>query len=671
MVSSRLQAEVVAALFRNVSWAVLGAAAGAVCLAYILARLAIAPAGRSAAWAAVIASGAAGHLLLRRAYGRSRPDEGRLDRWATAFTAVCLVEGLGWGYATVLLVDGGHFAGLMMTVAVALAVVGASVPAFSAHLPALAAFMLPVTLPYAVVSLFSSIALQQATSPLMALYIVGVGGLGVMANRSFREVVALRIRTSDLAEDLRAQKEIAEQASLAKSTFLAAASHDLRQPMHALGLFVGALRSMELPSEGQALVVQIEASVGAMDTLFGALLDISRLDAGVVEARPLPFAIQPLLTRICRDFTGEAEDKGLVLVQHPCRAVVNTDPLLLERIVRNLVSNAIRYTGSGRVVVGCRRRAGALSVEVWDTGPGIPADMRQRVFQEYFQLENPERDRSKGLGLGLAIVRRLAALIQGELTLRSEVGRGSCFSLRVGRVMGATVAEPAALAAPAGALARRLVVVIDDELAIREAMTAVLGGWGHETVAAASAAGGAGAARRPCRAAGYRHLRLPPARRGDRHRRHRQGPARLRRSDPGHADHRGHRARPAGGGAGERPSALAQACAERPAARRHRQSRLRAGRPRSGRSRGRLTRRPPRSASRDQIRPSARATRAAWVRFTTFRARKMAVTCTFTVFSDKPSCRAMLLFELPSLRSRRTSTCRSVSSDAAAGRPWA
>ena len=488
MVSSRLQAEVVAALFRNVSWAVLGAAAGAVCLAYILARLAIAPAGRSAAWAAVIAAGAAGHLLLRRAYGRSRPDEGRLDRWSAAFTAVCLVEGLGWGYATVLLVDGGHFAGLMMTVAVALAVVGASVPAFSAHLPALAAFMLPVTLPYAVVSLFSSIALQQATSPLMALYIVGVGGLGVMANRSFREVVALRIRTSDLAEDLRAQKEIAEQASLAKSTFLAAASHDLRQPMHALGLFVGALRSMELPSEGQALVVQIEASVGAMDTLFGALLDISRLDAGVVEARPLPFAIQPLLTRICRDFTGEAEDKGLVLVQHPCRAVVNTDPLLLERIVRNLVSNAIRYTGSGRVVVGCRRRAGALSVEVWDTGPGIPADMRQRVFQEYFQLENPERDRSKGLGLGLAIVRRLAELIQGELTLRSEVGRGSCFSLRVARVVGATVAEPAALAAPAGALARRLVVVIDDELAIREAMTAVLGGWGHETVAAASAA---------------------------------------------------------------------------------------------------------------------------------------------------------------------------------------
>ena len=488
-VSPRLQAEVVATLFRNVAWAVLGAGAGAVGLAFSLARLGLVPQDRAAGWAGFIVAGAAAHLLLRWAYYRSPGRDRALDAWAGAFTAICLAEGLGWGYAALLLVPDGHFDGLMLAVATSLAIAGGSVPAFSAHLPALAAFMLPVMVPYAAFSAVSGEPLQRASAPLMALYILGVGGLGVMANRSLRELVALRIRTSDLAEGLREQKEIAEQASLAKSSFLAAASHDLRQPVHALGLFVGALRGIELPPEGLELVEQIEASTAAMDTLFGALLDISRLDAGVVEARPRPFAIQPLLARICREFEAEAQDKGLSLVHHPCGAVIDTDPVLLERILRNLVSNAVRYTSSGRVVVGCRRRGRALGVEVWDTGPGIPADMRQRVFQEYFQLANPERDRSKGLGLGLAIVRRLAELIQGELVLRSEAGRGSCFAVSIPRAAADAALETAdASEAAAGALARRLVVVIDDELAIREAMTALLAGWGHEVVAAGSAA---------------------------------------------------------------------------------------------------------------------------------------------------------------------------------------
>ena len=166
-----------------------------------------------------------------------------------------------------------------------------------------------------------------------------------------------------------------------------------------------------------------------MDGLFSAILDISRLDAGVIEARPEAFAIQPLLDRICDDYASEAEEKSILLVRCPCSATIFTDPLLLERIIRNLVSNAVRHTPSGRVIVGCRRSAGKVRVEVWDTGPGIPLHQRDRIFQEYFQLRNPERDRAKGLGLGLAIVRRLGILLDCPVKLRSQPGLGSCFSV--------------------------------------------------------------------------------------------------------------------------------------------------------------------------------------------------------------------------------------------------
>ena len=269
---------------------------------------------------------------------------------------------------------------------------------------------------------------------LMLLYIVAMSGLGIRNNQGFKELVLLRIKASALADDLRKQKELAEQANLAKSHFLAAASHDLRQPIHALGLFVGALRGVQLPPEGIHFVDRIEQSTIAMDSLFSAILDISRLDAGVVEVKLETFAIQPLLARICADQMTEAAQKSIALVQKHCGLTVRTDPLLLERILRNILSNAVRHTDSGRVIVGCRRRNDMVRVELWDTGPGIAVGDRERIFQEYFQLDNPERDREKGLGLGLAIVRRLASLIGCPISLRSEVGRGHAFPSKFQRI---------------------------------------------------------------------------------------------------------------------------------------------------------------------------------------------------------------------------------------------
>lgn len=286
---------------------------------------------------------------------------------------------------------------------------------------------------------------------------------------------------------LRAAKQEAENANLAKSRFLAAASHDLRQPVHALGMFVGALRAHEMDAEARKLVEHIDGSVHAMDGLFSSLLDISRLDAGVIQPRVETFAVHALLERICSDYSQEAAGKGVRLVLRRCSESISSDPVLLERVVRNLVCNAIRYCDRGRVLVGCRRptKTGSLRIQVLDTGHGIAAEHQESIFQEFYQIGNPERDREKGLGLGLAIVRRLTSLLGHPLTLRSQPGRGSLFSVEV------PVAEARAAANAADALRRiefssGLVLVVDDEIAIQDAMKRLLRSWGLANITAGS-----------------------------------------------------------------------------------------------------------------------------------------------------------------------------------------
>jgi signal transduction histidine kinase len=428
--NNRLRAEQVAALFQQVALGVTGAASGALVLAVSMIQLGALGWVKGVSWAAYICACAVAHLVLWRFYLRAKPNDDQWMIWASLFTAISLAEGVGWGWGSFSLVGNtDRFSLEMLVMVVTLSVAGGAIPAFSSYLPAFFAFFLPATIPSIFWSLASKDLFPEAVVMLllMLIFTTAMGGLGVRANQSFKELVGLRIRTGELANDLRKQKELAEQASLSKSTFLAAASHDLRQPVHALGLFVGALRAVALPPEGVRLIERIEESVVAMDGLFSAILDISRLDAGVVDARPEAFAIQPLLDRICNDYASEADEKSITLIRCSCSAIIFTDPPLLERILRNLVSNAVRHTHSGRVLVGCRRKAGRVRVEVWDTGPGIPLHERDRIFQEYFQLRNPERDRAMGLGLGLAIVRRLGILLDCPVELRSEPGRGACF----------------------------------------------------------------------------------------------------------------------------------------------------------------------------------------------------------------------------------------------------
>lgn len=271
-----------------------------------------------------------------------------------------------------------------------------------------------------------------------------------------------------------------ELANKAKSRFLATATHDLRQPLHALGLFVAQLGGRHSAAERKKLVAGIEAALSGMNELFNALLDISRLDAGVVKPKWETFPAAHVLRRIETTFAGWAREKNLLLHIVPSNAWVRSDAVMLAQIVSNLVQNAIRYTASGRVLIGCRRRGDRLRIEVWDTGPGIPPDQQQNIFSEFYRLERSERDHSGGLGLGLAIVDRACRLLDHPIELKSAPGKGSCFAVAVPMVAAADhVAIPQITAAPRSLAADdKLIVVIDDDPLVLDGMGSLIRSWG-------------------------------------------------------------------------------------------------------------------------------------------------------------------------------------------------
>lgn len=469
--------EEVAAVYRIVPLAVFAATLAAVGMVVVIAPLGYGDARKGAVFVGVLAIISIIHVGVRALRARDAKAEGRWRLWGLVFAAIALVEGLVWGWTAYGLATPDSFPAQALCLMVGGGVAIGAIGAFGQHLPAFYAFFVPSTTPFLATAFLSADPLQHRTTGLVFLYFVALGVLAALFNQSFRSQVALRARAERLADDLRVQIEVAEAANRAKSQFLAAASHDLRQPVHAVGLFVGALRTIPMPPEAATLIDHIEASSQALDSLFAALLDISRLDAGTVAVERTAFPAAPMLERIVREHQDEALGKGLQLTLVETSATLYSDPILIERILRNIVANAVRHSDKGRVLVGCRRKGEGVAIQVLDTGPGIAPEHREAIFQEYSQLSNPERDRAKGLGLGLAIVRRLTSLLQCDLQLRSQVGRGSCFSLTA-PLATAQVSESVAPPARETTAALR-VVVVDDEADVRAAMAALLTAWGH------------------------------------------------------------------------------------------------------------------------------------------------------------------------------------------------
>ena len=314
---------------------------------------------------------------------------------------------------------------------------------------------------------------------------------GIMRDITARKAAEEAIlRARDEAEAARIEalraRDDAQRADRAKTKFLAAASHDLRQPLQSLFFFAHALSDKLEDHPTAPLLASMTESLTGLRVMLDSLLDVSRLDAGVVKPGVTDFALGPLLDRLAEEYRIRAAESGLVLRHVPTSAWTSSDPALLERILRNLIENAIRYTERGRILLGCLHRGGGLRLAVLDQGIGIPADKTQDIFQEFTQLANPERDRRKGLGLGLAIVRRLAGLLEHEVDVRSTPQRGSGFFLDLPAAVPRPIPKPVRLPVEP-ARAKGLIVVVDDDTIILLSMRAMLEEWGYDVVAAVSA----------------------------------------------------------------------------------------------------------------------------------------------------------------------------------------
>jgi len=279
-----------------------------------------------------------------------------------------------------------------------------------------------------------------------------------------------------------------EAANQAKSRFIAAASHDLRQPLHALGLFVAQLHGRLRAAERSQIIGRIEAALSAMNELFSALLDISKLDAGATTVNITVFPVAQLLAHAETTFAGAAREKRLSFRALPSDAWVRSDFILLEQIIFNLITNALRYTRSGGVLMGCRKRGDQLRIEVWDSGIGIPPDQHDKIFGEFYRLGEPDRDRRAGLGLGLAIVDRLCRLLDHPIEVKSTVGKGSVFAVTVPLAPADKRAIEASIVprAQPSLASDKLVLVIDDDPLVLEGMSGIFRKWGCRVVTADS-----------------------------------------------------------------------------------------------------------------------------------------------------------------------------------------
>ena len=488
-----VRAECIRTLYQQIPASI---AAAAVVMVYMCATAAPFHSWRRIAlWLTLQLSTLVFRLWVMARYRRiSASDDGtRLETAARLNSLYMLSAGLAWGSTAFFFMDVSQPITVALTLCGLYGVSGGSVPGNAYNPQGLYAFIGAI---FGLV-MVRFLLIGQYAYDVLGVASIGYTGIMVMfcrvQNRELKEGFAIRFENRRLLAELEVEKAEAEaararaeKANLAKSQLLAAASHDLRQPLHALSLFSGSLQSLALDDEAKDVAARIQANVAAMEKLFNGLLDISRLEAGVVQSYREPVSCQDLFDRLAGYFDPVAEQQGLDLRFRDTDLWVDSDAALTEQICVNLVTNALRYTRTGGILVAARRRGGRVSIEVADTGIGIAAADRGRIFDEFVQIGNPERDRGKGLGLGLAIAQRLAAIVDSRIELSSAEGRGSKFSFSL---PGAGAAETPKTAAAPDLMQGMRLLLVDDDAMVREGAGLLLKQWGVEAALAADLPG--------------------------------------------------------------------------------------------------------------------------------------------------------------------------------------
>jgi signal transduction histidine kinase/ActR/RegA family two-component response regulator len=427
-------------------------------------------------------------LGIARAYLRSQATAAQLEGWTRLAAVGYGITGLAWGtLGAVAIRLGAGLPTYPLWVGFLIALFAVLQSQTTGAKPlVLRSFLACAVLPM----LVAAIATDGPNYYVRIVAVILVGGIALLAgssgNRNAAQSIAMRYENIELLAELTRQKEELDRANRAKTHFLAAASHDLRQPMQAVVLLVESLRERVHDPETQRIVKNIRSSVTSMAALLNAILDVSRFDVSSVKPHRRHFRAEELLERLRAAFAAQAQSRRLELRIVPCSAVIETDPELLLRILCNITENALRYTERGTVLIGCRRRPDGIAFEVRDTGPGIPENELNHIFREFYQLEGSRRDGEKGLGLGLAIVERTAKLLGHPLAVRSKVGRGAMFSVLVPYGDEEQV-QPAAAPEPEWpSLQGCNVLVVEDEKEIRAAMSILLESWGCDIMSASS-----------------------------------------------------------------------------------------------------------------------------------------------------------------------------------------
>lgn len=326
--------------------------------------------------------------------------------------------------------------------------------------------------------------------PLAGCAITALAALGAcVQRRQWRQQALAALQQADRIAHLEQERDTAWRTDQDKSRFLANASHDLRQPVHALGLFAVSLQRRLANSADEPLARNLVRAVDGLERSFNAMLDISKLDAGALSPKVETFPVRDMFRRLHMQYAGQAEFAGLGLRFTPGGKSINSDPQLLERIVGNLIQNAIKYTAHGGIAVVARSTSAGVNIEVWDTGPGIAPAELPRIFGEFYQVGRGERDRAHGLGMGLAIVKRLAALLGHRLEVASVAGKGTVFRIGVpaGGLPGIDEDLSAHDTQPMVWQSTQMILVVDDEEPIREGLLMLLQEWGFQAMTAANA----------------------------------------------------------------------------------------------------------------------------------------------------------------------------------------
>ena len=440
-------------------------------------------------WLAIVASESA-VIVINRLYRARPPADSQLRAWALAKAALAAMSGLAWSAGQILLPVEGDPVSTIMPAWMIVTFCAGAIWAGAFYTPALVAMQLCAVLP-AAIWLEAHSGFDRAVGMCLLASLPMMLAIGRQAARRYRSAVNDKIVIGLLLDQQNAYTQRIEQLSAERGRFFGAAAHDLRQPLHAMGLYLSLLRDNPGDAERENLVDSLAACAASLDAQFNAIMGVQETNTLIARAKREPVSLATLFERLAVQARPKAMEAGLELRVAPTRLVADIAPDIFERVLNNLLSNALRYTPKGGVLIGARRRGGAIAVLVADTGVGIPQDRRAEVFEDFLQLGNPERNRARGFGLGLGIVRRLCEGMGWQIELRSQVGRGSAFSILV-PASGAVPAKE--LAAPAGeptasTLHGRKALVVDDDPDVRDAMRRLLARWGVEAHFCADGAG--------------------------------------------------------------------------------------------------------------------------------------------------------------------------------------